>query len=261
MIGKVWSYARNAEHNVKLAYLFTITYFSCNSIIFQQVLSGFIFVLTGSNEPVGVVKGVQGITQMIAAIPGGWACDHFRRDTILKVASVLGVFCAVLSMVAFYIGHMMLIYVTFGCWGLFSALQSPALEALFADSIPNGERSFPITVKHMLMNTAFIVGPAICVVFFLIYGDSWNLAGLQAVLVLGTVIGLPPLVLLFFFNDDLAYANYTSKPKARTLSFVDEDGAVEYAIADDKAEAGTETANLVPKEQPGTPQCLSIFFS
>ncbi|KAG9400527.1 hypothetical protein AC1031_010745 [Aphanomyces cochlioides] len=175
MIGKVWSYARNAEHNVKLAYLFTITYFSCNSIIFQQVLSGFIFVLTGSNEPVGVVKGVQGITQMIAAIPGGWACDHFRRDTILKVASVLGVFCAVLSMVAFYIGHMMLIYVTFGCWGLFSALQSPALEALFADSIPNGERSFPITVKHMLMNTAFIVGPAICVVFFLIYGDSWNL--------------------------------------------------------------------------------------
>ncbi|CAK4085047.1 unnamed protein product [Aphanomyces euteiches] len=260
MIGKVWSYARNAEHNVKLAYLFTLTYFSCNSIIFQQVLSGFIFVLTGSNEPVGVVKGVQGITQMIAAIPGGWACDHFRRDTILKVASVLGVFCAVLSMVAFYIGHMLLIYVTFGCWGLFSALQSPALEALFADSIPNGERSFPITVKHMLMNTAFIVGPAICVVFFLIYGDSWNLAGLQAVLMLGTVIGLPPLVLLYFFNDDLAYANYTSKPKARTLSFVDEDGAVEYAIADDKADAGTEMANLVPKEQPETLQANTFLF-
>jgi MFS family permease len=140
-----------------------------------------------------MVKGIQGVVQMIAAIPGGWACDRFRRDTILKISSVLGIFCALLTVVAFYKvlsdclfrffhsqllfvqGHLMLIYVAFGFWGIFCALQGPALEALFADSIPNGERSFPITIKHMLTNLAMVVGPGLCIVFFLVYGDSWNL--------------------------------------------------------------------------------------
>ncbi|RHY07267.1 hypothetical protein DYB25_007960 [Aphanomyces astaci] len=239
MLSKLWTYTRDAEHNVKLSYLFTITFWSCRSIIFQQVLSGYVYVLTQSNEPVGMVKGIQGVVQMISAVPGGWACDHFRRDTILKISSVLGIFCALLSVVAFYMGHLMMIYVAFGFWGVFSALQGPALEALFADSIPNGERSFPITIKHMLMNTAMVAGPGLCIVFFLIYGDSWSLEGLQNVLIIGTVIGVPPLVLLFFFNDDLAYENYTksSLEKPRALSFVDEDGVLEFAVADDDVDA------------------------
>ncbi|KAF0718901.1 Aste57867_1401 [Aphanomyces stellatus] len=262
MLTKLWTYASNAEHNVKLAYLFTLTFFSCRSIIFQQVLSGYVFVLTKSNEPVGMVKGIQGIVQMLAAIPGGWACDHFRRDTVLKVSSVLGIFCAIFSIVAFSIGHLMLIYVAFGFWGLFCALQGPALEALFADSIPNGERSFPITIKHMLMNTAFVIGPGISLVFFLIYGDTWNLAGLQTVMIIGTVVGLPPLVLLYFFNDDLAYENYSSTQKARALSYVDEDGVLEYSFADEssavrKPSSATEASNLLPEEIDDTPELAS----
>ncbi|RHY91152.1 hypothetical protein DYB35_011872 [Aphanomyces astaci] len=262
MLSKLWTYTRDAEHNVKLSYLFTITFWSCRSIIFQQVLSGYVYVLTQSNEPVGMVKGIQGVVQMISAVPGGWACDHFRRDTILKISSVLGIFCALLSVVAFYMGHLMMIYVAFGFWGVFSALQGPALEALFADSIPNGERSFPITIKHMLMNTAMVAGPGLCIVFFLIYGDSWSLEGLQNVLIIGTVIGVPPLVLLFFFNDDLAYENYTksSLEKPRALSFVDEDGVLEFAVADDDVDANPR-ASEASKLLAGSPVAVAISDS
>ncbi|EQC33405.1 hypothetical protein SDRG_08920 [Saprolegnia diclina VS20] len=238
LFSRARKYLATAEHNVKLAFLFTITFWSCRSIIFQQVLSGYVYVLTGSNEPVGMVKGIQGVVQMVAAIPGGYACDHFRRDTVLKVSAVLGLVCIAMSMVAFGIGHLNLIYITFGFWGLFCALQRPALEALFADSIPNGERAYPITIKYTLMNTAMVAGPAICIIFFQIYGDTWSLEGLQFVLLVGTVIGVPPLLLLFFFNDDLAYENYTMAPiKTRAISFVDEDGVLEYSFSNDKEES------------------------
>ncbi|ETV99025.1 hypothetical protein, variant 1 [Aphanomyces invadans] len=203
-----------------------------------------------------MVKGIQGVVQMIAAIPGGWACDRFRRDTILKISSVLGVFCALLSVIAFYMGHLMMIYVAFGFWGIFCALQGPALEALFADSIPNGERSFPITIKHMLMNTAMVAGPGLCIIFFLIYGDSWNLVGLQYVLIFGTIIGVPPLVLLYFFNDDLAYENYTQTCtlKPRALSFVDEDGVLEFAVTDDETSLSKSPAKESSKLLGASPK-------
>ncbi|RHY32235.1 hypothetical protein DYB32_002742 [Aphanomyces invadans] len=224
-----------------------------------------------------MVKGIQGVVQMIAAIPGGWACDRFRRDTILKISSVLGVFCALLSVIAFYMvnngrlseccmilrvaqGHLMMIYVAFGFWGIFCALQGPALEALFADSIPNGERSFPITIKHMLMNTAMVAGPGLCIIFFLIYGDSWNLgtcvSGLQYVLIFGTIIGVPPLVLLYFFNDDLAYENYTQTCtlKPRALSFVDEDGVLEFAVTDDETSLSKSPAKESSKLLGASPK-------
>ncbi|OQR83831.1 Major Facilitator Superfamily (MFS) [Achlya hypogyna] len=246
LFSRARKYLATAEHNVKLAFVFTITFWSCRSIIFQQVLSGYVYVLTGSNEPVGMVKGIQGVVQMVAAVPGGYACDHFRRDTVLKVSAVLGLVCIAMSMVAFGIGHLNLIYITFGFWGLFCALQRPALEALFADSIPNGERAYPITIKYTLMNTAMVAGPAICIVFFQLYGDTWSLGGLQFVLLVGTVIGVPPLLLLFFFNDDLAYENYAVPIKNRTISFVDEEGDLEYSFTNDEtADKATERSSLV----------------
>ncbi|KAF0718903.1 Aste57867_1403 [Aphanomyces stellatus] len=262
MLSKVWNNVVQAEHNVKLAYLFTLTFFSCRTIIFEQVLSGYVFVLTKSNEPVGIVKGVQGIVQMLAAIPGGWACDHFRRDTVLKVSSALGIFCAIVSIVAFSIGHLFLIYVAFGFWGLFFALQGPALEALFADSIPHGERSLPFTIKHILMNVASVIGPIISLVFFVMYGDTWNLEGLQTVMIIGAALGLPALLVLFFFNDDLAYENYTSTGKARTLSHVAEDGILEYSFADDDAASPkppSEASNLLAEDLDDTPASGNVI--
>ncbi|ETV66837.1 hypothetical protein, variant 3 [Aphanomyces astaci] len=172
-------YLQQLDHNVKLSFLFTFAFWSSRSIVFEQILSGYIFVLTSSNEPVGYIKGVQGT----------------------------GLSCAFLTLYALYMNHMPLLYVVFALWGLFFAIQVPALEALFADSIPQGKRAYPITIKCVLTTVATIVGPCICVVLFQVEGDSWNLWELQLVLMVGMSLGIPPLFLLFFFNDDLAYEN------------------------------------------------------
>ncbi|RHY19192.1 hypothetical protein DYB36_010491 [Aphanomyces astaci] len=143
----------------------------------------------------------------MSTVPGGYASDHCRRDTILKWSAGTGLSCAFLTLYALYMNHMPLLYFVFALWGLFFAIQVPALEALFADSIPQGKRAYPITIKYVLTTVATIVGPCICVVLFQVEGDSWNLWELQLVLMVGMSLGIPPLFLLFFFNDDLAYEN------------------------------------------------------
>jgi len=183
------------------------------------VLSGYIFVLTKSNEPVGIVKGVQGIVQMITAVPGGYACDHFRRDTVLKFSGGIGLVCAILSIVAFARGHLQLIYVAYGCWGFFCAIQRPALESLFADSIPNGERSFPMTVKYNLMNAAMVVGPVVCICLFTYYGDSWSIPELQMVRIL---VYLPKNIMKYMVTelDYIGFDRWDSYWNSTTYTFV-----------------------------------------
>ncbi|RHZ12460.1 hypothetical protein DYB26_013381, partial [Aphanomyces astaci] len=236
---QVATYFERIEHNVWLAYVYTLFFWSCRSILLDQVLAGYVFVLTGSNEPVGLVTGINGLVRLFMAIPGGYASDRFRRDTVLKAAGVLGLGCVALSMTSYLMGHMPLLYVTYGCWGAYFALQRPALEAIFADSVPQGEREVPFTIRYMLMNLSGMVGPLASVIFFLFYGDSWSLSGLQWVLCGGLVIGTPGIVSLFFFNDDLAYENIKpahqpsspttglttpSSRKVRALSYVEDNG-------------------------------------
>ncbi|RHY82795.1 hypothetical protein DYB35_009667 [Aphanomyces astaci] len=236
---QVATYFQRIEHNVWLAYVYTLFFWSCRSILLDQVLAGYVFVLTGSNEPVGLVTGINGLVRLFMAIPGGYASDRFRRDTVLKAAGVLGLGCVALSMTSYLMGHMPLLYVTYGCWGAYFALQRPAMEAIFADSVPQGEREVPFTIRYMLMNLSGMVGPLASVIFFLFYGDSWSLSGLQWVLCGGLVIGTPGIVSLFFFNDDLAYENIKpahqpsspttglttpSSRKVRALSYVEDNG-------------------------------------
>ncbi|RHY54229.1 hypothetical protein DYB30_006651 [Aphanomyces astaci] len=207
MLGHLVKQYNALEHNVRLTYLYSAFFWSSRSIILDQVLAGYIYVLTGSNEPVGMVTGINGLVRMLVTFPAGYASDRFRRDTVLKFAGVLGLICAAMSLSAYISGHMLLLYVAYACWGGYFAIQRPATEALFADSIPNGQREGPMTTKYILMNVAGTLGPIASIVFFYIYGDSWSLSGLQIVLCGGMIVGIPGLVVLFFFNDDLAYEN------------------------------------------------------
>ncbi|RQM29284.1 hypothetical protein B5M09_011086, partial [Aphanomyces astaci] len=191
MLGRLVKQYYALEYNVRLTYLYSAFFCSSCSIILDQVLAGYIYVLTGSNEPVGMVTGIIGLVRMLVTFPAGYASDRFRRDTVLKFAG----------------GHMLLLYVAYACWGGYFAIQRPATEALFADSIPNGQREGPMTTKYILMNVAGTLGPVASIVFFYIYGDSWSLSGLQIVLCGGMIVGIPGLAVLFFFNDDLAYEN------------------------------------------------------
>lgn len=195
------------EHNVKFVFIFTLAFWSASSIISQQVLAGYIFVLTGSNTPVGLVKAIQGLAQLLFALPAGFAADFLRRDRILACAGAIGIITALLTGFSFQVESLPLIYTSFALWGIFMAFQSPAMEALFADSVPFGHRSFPFTLKHVVLNTALVLGPLCAILLFWHFGDTWELPVLRPVMLFGTFLAAMSMAALFQFNDDMAYEN------------------------------------------------------
>lgn len=219
------------------------------SILFQQVISGYIYVLTNSNQPVGMVKGIQGISQLAFSLPAGYLADHTRRDTVLKISGAIGLVGALLTFIGVESSSLKVIYVAFGLWGLFSAFQSPAMEALFADSIPHGRRSYPFMIKYNVSNVAQVIGPFLSILLFLYVGDVWRIQELRPVLIFGTVLAAIASVFLFRFNDDLALADeHSDNPvhhletqqqrgrlesePLRTPSFAGNDIEIEYNYSD-----------------------------
>ncbi|TYZ69085.1 hypothetical protein PybrP1_011404 [[Pythium] brassicae (nom. inval.)] len=214
---------RGAAHNVKNTYLFTLFYWAARSILFQQVISGYIFVLTDSNQPVGIVKGIQGISQLVFSLPAGYLADHTRRDTVLKIAGVIGLLGSLLTFAGVQASSLKLIYVAFGLWGLFSAFQSPAMEAIFADSIPHGRRSYPFMLKYNVSNVAQVIGPLLSILLFLYVGDVWRLQELRPVLIFGTALGAFACLFLFRFDDDLSLSVEHSANATHHLESQDND--------------------------------------
>ncbi|GAB9468095.1 hypothetical protein Gpo141_00005421 [Globisporangium polare] len=237
------------EHNVKFVLLFTLAFWSASSLISQQVLAGYVFVLTGSNKPVGIVKGIQGLTQLLCALPAGFAADFLRRDRILAVAGVIGVVTALLTGFAFQLGSLPLIYVSFALWGVFAAVQSPAMEALFADSVPLGQRSLPFTIKHVVLNAALVVGPLCAIALFWYYGDTWDLEVLRPVMLVGTFLAALSMAALFQFNDDMAYEN-----QQHVL-------AIERELSSIERNFSVEISEYVPEELDGTSDGLPLTLA
>ena len=77
--------------NVKLALAYTFLSSASRGIWAFVTLSNFINVLTGSTLNVGFAEAVQGCSQAIFALLGGYLADKYSRSAVLKGAGVVGV--------------------------------------------------------------------------------------------------------------------------------------------------------------------------
>jgi len=135
------------NHNVRLSLVFSALSGASNGVWGWQVLAMYLFVLTGgSNAKVGLCEGIQGAFKAAAALPAGVLADRWRRDLILRASAAVAVVAiAVTSFALLWSSSERNEYIAIcvGCtlWGIFNGLSSPALEAIFADSCPTGDRS------------------------------------------------------------------------------------------------------------------------
>lgn len=84
--------------------------------------------------------------QALAAIPAGILADKLRRDVILRGSSIVGLLSIAVMIYALFYGNnnnhtFVLMAVGLAMWGLFTGAYLPPLQALFADSVQNGNRS------------------------------------------------------------------------------------------------------------------------
>ncbi|GMF38952.1 unnamed protein product [Phytophthora fragariaefolia] len=194
---------------------------------------------------------------LVCAFPAGYAADSTRRDRILIVAGIVGVVASVLTAMAFELADIQLIYVAFALWGAFAAIHSSAMEALFADSVPIGQRSAPFTLKYVMRNVALVLGPTSAIFLLWKHGDAWTVAALRPVLLFGVLIAALSMVLLFHFNDDLAFENrqYVLAIE-RELSSIERNFTSEYSDRDSSA-----SENFARMQMPSSSEFSQLLRS
>ena len=112
------------------------------SIRAGDALSAFVFLQTESNKAVGIIQGINGVVQLVVSLPAGWLADRRRRDLVLRIGAMMGL-CGGLSLLAAMISTWMTnsilrVGVAMSLLGSYRGIYTPALEAIFADSVEVG---------------------------------------------------------------------------------------------------------------------------
>lgn len=109
-----------------------------------DTLSALIYLTSskrGGNITVGIIQGANGIAMMVAALPAGWLADRYRRDVILRVGAGLGAAAGLVLALALAVRPTVwMLGASMALLGVYRGTTSAALEALFADSVPPGQR-------------------------------------------------------------------------------------------------------------------------
>ena len=191
--------------------MYSFTYYLAGSIFASDLLSVFIYKLTGSSEDVGSISGSRGIATVIFAFPVAYFADRFRRDRMLKIGSIVGFVTLSCTVYVFLqlnpgVKNLTILYVTFTGWGLFTVLTNPNLESIFADSVETGRRRHVMSQKSATISFAASFGPLLTIVYYVIQGEglkgTWKLDQLRLVLLGGAGICAFALAFLWLFDDD-----------------------------------------------------------
>jgi MFS family permease len=97
------------------------------------------------------MQGVNGVLQMLAALPAGWAADRHRRDSMLRAGAAVGLVAGgTLALALAVRPTVWALGAAMALLGCYRGIYSAAMEAIFADSIQQGRRC------------AFVNGNAAC---------------------------------------------------------------------------------------------------
>ena len=187
------------NHNVKLILLFTFTQSIGRSIWMGNVLSTFIYLISdSSSEMLGLAAGATGITMTIVVFPSGYFADKIRRDWMLRIAAIFGLIGIGFL---FFANTITMIFIALIIWGLYQGITRPSLEAIFADSVQSGTRSYIYSWRQLISQIGMALGPFLNIILFLFLGDVWELDVLKLVMGFGLIFSFGSLIMMFFFND------------------------------------------------------------
>jgi MFS family permease len=153
------------------------------------------------------MTAAMGLSQLLVSFPSGYLADKYRRDTMLKVASLIGVAAIATTIIALHHSNYKYVVLALCVWGIHWGVAETSLSALFADSIRDGQRAHYFTTRSVLINLGYVAGPVVALIIFAALGDKWTLQDCSTVMVAGQFVCLPPVFLLCFLSDDAMVNN------------------------------------------------------
>eukprot|EP00522_Entomoneis_paludosa_P017956 CAMPEP_0172440478 /NCGR_PEP_ID=MMETSP1065-20121228/1094_1 /TAXON_ID=265537 /ORGANISM="Amphiprora paludosa, Strain CCMP125" /LENGTH=630 /DNA_ID=CAMNT_0013189317 /DNA_START=38 /DNA_END=1930 /DNA_ORIENTATION=- len=258
----------SVSRNVHLTLIYTGFAFAGRSIWNSSVLAAYVFLLKKNDlEAVGYITAVMGMTQFACSVPTGWLVDYHRRDFILKLASVAGFVAIGVTSFALWTLKFSHLVAALAAWGCCWGMANTSLSALFADSIPTGQRSLYFTRRSMILTGGVATGPIVSLIMFALLGDEWNVRDCAVVMLAGQVICFPAMVLLCFFSDDFAVEVEADAPTS-TLPLQEEDNSGEgtcrsrtVSIAEDSNEVLVDVRTENEVDESSSNRCCAGSWS
>ena len=138
-------------------------------------------------------------------------------------------------------------------WGAFNGMRGGAVQALFADSLPTGQRSLPTTINWCLMRIGGVAGPCVALGIFFFRGNTWTLAELRIVFIVGQLLCVLPTSVLFLFSDRRALgASSEAVTMAGTTSSAADSSVEELTepVADNRGEVSARGKSVDSVTEP-----------
>ena len=73
-------------------------------------------------------------------MPSGWFADKYRRDTMLRIGSLIGLVAGLTLAAAVYTETIYLLVVSMAFVGIYKGINNVGIESIFADSVQTGKR-------------------------------------------------------------------------------------------------------------------------
>eukprot|EP00439_Symbiodinium_sp_Y106_P060768 s1172_g9.t1 len=176
--------------------------------LFQMtVLPSFILLVGGSNFDVGFAEGLQGLTNLIFALPVGYIADKWSRRACIRIGASLSLLSGACLLLAVLLATadnstaFAILCAALGLQGICDGIMNGPLVALMDDSCPAGRRSDVETMNAVVYGAASSVGPLVGLVVFLYAGNTWSLSSMKIVIALGVLICQMAIFPCFFMDD------------------------------------------------------------
>eukprot|EP00475_Leptophrys_vorax_P031138 TRINITY_DN4709_c0_g1_i3.p1 TRINITY_DN4709_c0_g1~~TRINITY_DN4709_c0_g1_i3.p1 ORF type:complete len:505 (-),score=105.07 TRINITY_DN4709_c0_g1_i3:1442-2740(-) len=150
-----------------------------------------------------MAEAIQGTAQALVALPAGWLADVFSRTSVLRTSAIAGVLAALVCCAALRLlqrPSFVLMCVGLALVGVYKGMWNPPLQAIFADSVPAGQRSKFFTMKFVVLIVSTASGPLLSIFLFLWLGDKWTFPELSSVFIIGVLATIPISGLLCLFK-------------------------------------------------------------
>eukprot|EP00924_Labyrinthula_sp_SR-Ha-C_P009853 snap_masked-scaffold_21-processed-gene-1.4-mRNA-1 protein AED:0.07 eAED:0.12 QI:0/0/0/1/1/1/2/0/435 len=154
---------------------------------------------TNANTIVGSIEASQGIAGFLTTIPLGFLADSYGKGFICNIGGAGFSIAAGLTLFAIFLHEssenhnlqLVIFTISLILWGIFCGIFLGPIEALFADSVPNGQRSKYFTYLQISYSIPALIGPLITIHLFQSYGDEWSFSHLKIPFILGLLLEFP----------------------------------------------------------------------
>lgn len=195
-----------ADHistNVPIAITFTGVAFISRSLWNQNVLSMFIYEVSGHDaRAIGYVSSLMGLLQLLSSFVGGYLADKFRRDAVIRYSAVIGFLSTILIIIAVSLQNLSFVLVAFATVGTYWGLTTTSISALFADSLTDEERPKYITWRYTVQKLGNLVAPILAMAMFAGSDDNWSEDDCAVVIYFSQALGIISVLIPCFMTDD-----------------------------------------------------------